>query len=132
MTRFLPIRPALLALVGGVLLSAPAAAQLISKDAWQAPPHNRASIAFSMKAITDGASGSASGAQGVTQFLCGGGSTSATANNTCIILNNSNGEILTDQDSDGSQTATNETTLSNMPGPDTTEADAIMDTLGIQ
>ncbi|MFC4235846.1 hypothetical protein ACFOY8_11435 [Thalassospira xianhensis] len=91
---------------------------------WAATAQNRAQIAVIMKQAesglldgTNGATAGASGSSSLTQLVCGGGGgqSEATANSACIILNNSNGDINTGQDSTGDQTAngSTETTTNN-------------------
>ncbi len=88
------------------------------KAPWNFTPQNRASIAIAIKNIED----PGSGGSGAGTIICGGtsgaggqgavGSASgATANSSCIIINNSDGAIVTNpQYSDGDQEATSSTT----------------------
>ncbi len=100
------LRAAATALAGAALIAlvaGPAAAQMFQKP-WSFSPTNRASIAFSLH--NDGHSSSGSALAG-TSILCGGGSSTAAGNSTCIVLNNANGQIALDQTSEGSQDAAN-------------------------
>lgn len=117
----------LIVLATSMISAAPASAQLISRDGWRAPPTNRASIAFSMKAVEDGTNGAPGTTINSTSIVCGGGATSATGNSNCIILNEATGAISTDQASDGNQDAatTDNSTVSEAP----TQADELMDVL---
>lgn len=95
-----------------VSMSAAAHAQAI-RDTWGFQPQNRASLAVAMHQV-ENANASANAVtglanSGVTQLVCGDSGTNATANSTCVIMNNSAGEIRIGQDSDGDQTATNTT-----------------------
>jgi hypothetical protein len=82
-----------------------------------------------MKQLKDGPSGagvSSAGSASLTTIVCGGGAATATANNTCIILNNATGQIETGQDAEGSQDASNstDTTVSG-----TSDADQVLNAL---
>ena len=100
-------------LLCNLCLSGSASAQQFNQS-WQFKAQNRASIAALIKqveqqedannAVIQQAPGS------YDTLLCGGGDgqSAATGNSTCIILNNSTGEIEIGQDADGSQTANNE------------------------
>jgi hypothetical protein len=109
------------ALVGATVLaggSAKADDPLMGKAPWNFTPQNRAAIAIAIKNIED----PASGGSGAGTIVCGGtggasgqGATgsaaSATANSSCIIINNSDGAIVdSDQDSEGDQDADSTTT----------------------
>jgi len=102
-------------------------------DAFSFDPQNRAQIAVAMKQIEDADSGGIAGA-GVdsTTIVCGGGSSTATANNTCIILNSSTGQVATDQLSGGNQTSTNAQNSQpvNVNGETTTGSDDVLSILG--
>ncbi|MEM8790990.1 MAG: hypothetical protein AAGE80_05200 [Pseudomonadota bacterium] len=96
----------LLAAAASAVTATPAPAQMLDQP-WQFNRSNRAQIAFSMRQTQGSSSSTGLVAPGdSTTIVCGGGSATATANNTCIILNNATGEILADQVSDGSQDAT--------------------------
>ncbi|MBI1212187.1 MAG: hypothetical protein GC190_12040 [Alphaproteobacteria bacterium] len=98
---------------------------LMGKSPWNFDPVNRAGVAVAMKNVEDGGSGSGSG----TTIVCGGTSggsghgatgagSSATGNSSCIIVNNSDGNIIdVGQASNGNQssdsTANSETSTSN-------------------
>lgn len=112
------------------LIAFPATAQLISNEAWRAPPSNRAQIAFSLKALKDGSNAVPGTLVNSTSIVCGGGATSATANSNCIILNEATGAIQTDQASDGDQDAA--TTDNSTNNSKRTEVDDLMDILDIQ
>src|SRR5262245_21985012 len=94
---------------GGALCSlafaGPASAQQAMGDSpWNFTAQNRAGIAALIQQQNgEGSSGVASA------NACGGsgGTSTATSNYTCIILNNSTASIGSDQDSAGDQTATN-------------------------
>lgn len=111
--------------VGSLLLATTAQADdpLMGKGPWNFTPQNRAAIAIAIKNIEDPGSGGAgtivcggtsgAGGQGAT-----GSASSATANSSCIIINNSDGAIVhNDQESDGNQDANSSTnTQSNTNG----------------
>ncbi len=106
---------AAIALLSTLFLSTPADAQMMEKP-YSFNPQNRASIAALIRSVEEDGSSSSS-AQAVTgstgtTLVCGGSADSAgaTGNSSCIILNNSTGEITTSQLSEGDQSATNETT----------------------
>lgn len=97
--------------------AAPAQAQM-ANDPWTFTPQNRAGIASLIRSAEEGndsgAAGSVSGSGSIVNLVCGGNSDGSTAqaNNTCIILNNSEGaDVDVDQDSEGDQTATSEENL---------------------
>lgn len=90
----------------------PAHAQM-NNQPWSFTPQNRAGIASLIRSVEEGGNGAVgvSAAGGIVNLVCGGTSdgASATANNTCVILNNSEGAIINiDQDSEGDQTAKSE------------------------
>lgn len=91
----------------------PAHAQM-NNQPWSFTPQNRAGIASLIRSVEEGGSGngvSGGGAASIVNLVCGGNSDGSTAqaNNTCIILNNSEGaNVDVDQDSEGDQTATSE------------------------
>lgn len=92
----------------------PAHAQM-NNEPWSFTPQNRAGIASLIRSAEEGnntgTAGSVSGAGSIVNLVCGGNSDGSTAqaNNTCIILNNSEGaDVDVDQDSEGDQTATSE------------------------
>jgi hypothetical protein len=98
-----------------------------NRQAWGFPDTSRASMAIIMKQ-QEGSSQSVSGGDGGNALVCGGGTgATATANSTCVILNNSTGSIDIGQGSKGNQTgstteATNgvaksQTSLSDALGP---------------
>ena len=89
-----------------------------NSEPWSAQPADRAGLAVALKQA-DGGFPSANGSGGsTTQLVCGGGTgtASATANSTCIILNNSTGEIDVGQGSRGDQTATSSESTSTVAG----------------
>jgi len=121
------LRPALVALLGlPVLLVQPALAEdpLMGKSPWSFSYQNRAAIAVAIKNMEDPGSGSG----GAGTIVCGGTSgasgegsngsgASAAANSSCIIINNSDGAVVhNDQISDGDQTATSESSTSSSSG----------------
>jgi|JI9StandDraft_2_1071091.scaffolds.fasta_scaffold48243_2 hypothetical protein len=101
-----------------LVLALPARAEdpLMGKSPWSFSYQNRAAIAVAIKNMEDPGSGSG----GAGTIVCGGTSgasgegsngsgASATANSSCIIINNSDGAVVhNDQISDGDQTATSE------------------------
>lgn len=113
---------AVLAVAVTASLFAPLAAHaddpLMGRVPWNFSYQNRAAVAVAIKNIEDG-SGSGTGAGTI---VCGGTSgssgqgangsgASAGANSSCIIINNSPGSLVqNDQISDGDQTATSEAT----------------------
>lgn len=109
-------RLALGLVAGSVFIAASSAAYaddpLMGKSPWNFTPQNRAAIAVAIKNIEDPAS---AGGGGAGTIVCGGTSgasgqgatgsgASSTANSSCIIINNSDGAIVTNpQYSDGNQ-----------------------------
>jgi hypothetical protein len=97
---------------------------LMGKSPWNFTPQNRAAIAIAIKGVEDGNNG---GNGGAGTIVCGGTSgasgqgatgsgASSTANSSCIIINNSDGAIVTNpQYSDGNQDSDSEanSTLNN-------------------
>lgn len=76
---------------------------------WGFAQQNRASIAALIKQTEDRneTQSVTASAGGCDQLVCGkDGDLSATGNNTCIIMNNSDGVIQIGQDAQGNQTAT--------------------------
>jgi hypothetical protein len=121
------LRPALVGLLGlPVLLVQPALAEdpLMGKSPWSFSYQNRAAIAVAIKNMEDPGTGSG----GAGTIVCGGTSgasgegsngsgASATANSSCIIINNSDGAVVNnDQISDGDQTATSESSTATSTG----------------
>lgn len=108
-------RLALGLVAGSALLAAtPALADdpLMGKSPWNFTPQNRAAIAIAIKGVEDGNNGGSGGAGtivcGGTSGASGAGATgsaaSSTANNSCIIISNSDGAIVSNpQTSDGNQ-----------------------------
>ncbi len=105
----------------GVMTASPAFAQLFN-NAWSFSGQNRASIAALMKQVEGSAnSGGVTSGAGATTPICGdagggadggaAGASSATGNSSCIIMNNSTGDIVIEQDSQGDQTSSNDQTL---------------------
>ncbi len=101
-------------LAGGMSFAAPAQAQM-SDNPWTFSPQNRASIAALIRSVEEDDSNNsgvvASGTGGgIVNLVCGGeADTSAKANGSCIILNNSEGAVIDIlQDSEGDQTASTE------------------------
>ncbi len=103
-----------LALAWAALTPAPSSAQTGQfSEPWHFGTTNRSAIAVYMRQREDQldgrGTGSGSGGTGET-YVCGSaGNGSATAgatgNNTCIILNNSDGQVVVHQDSSGDQNA---------------------------
>ena len=101
------------AMAGSAVASSSAQSQQYSEP-WRFSPQNRAQLAVTMKQLKDAKNQNATlsaspGTASLTTIVCGGGSATATANNTCIILNNATGAITTDQDALGDQQASNST-----------------------
>ena len=100
---FSRLRPAMRPLAAAAmitLVAGPAFAQMFDRP-WRFSQTNRASIAFSLRGGTDGVAAAG------PNILCGGGSSTAAGNSTCIVLNNADGTIVLDQVSEGSQDAAN-------------------------
>lgn len=101
------------ALLLGLIVSTAGSTQAqTNNQPWSFTPQNRASIAALMRQIEDreNAQPSATAVAGYDQLVCGkDGDSSATGNNTCIIMNNSDGVIQIGQDANGNQTATSTT-----------------------
>lgn len=109
-----------------LVLALPARAEdpLMGKSPWSFSYQNRAAIAVAIKNMEDPGSGSG----GAGTIVCGGTSgasgegsngsgASATANSSCIIINNSDGAVVhNDQISDGDQTATSESSTASNSG----------------
>ena len=106
-------------------------AQLMDQP-WGFNGQNRASIAALMKQVEDQSGASSivsSGSGDITSLVCGGeGDSTAKANSSCIILNNSDADIYIGQDAEGDQTATNEETT-NVDETINTNVEAIDDVL---
>lgn len=130
------------AAVTTVFMAAPAGAQGLNNNAWEPQPSNRASIAALMRQVEDGEQASSGFAAlgtggGVTQLICGsnsgdgaGASSNAQANSSCIILNNSDGTLNIDQNSDGEQNAnTTSTATTTVDETINGGADAVLDVL---
>lgn len=111
-------RPYLFATVASFLFAITTAhAQGMNNNAWSPQASNRAAIASLIRQVEQEDSNTNSGALGfagssVTQLICGsnsgegtGASANAQANSSCIILNNSDGALNINQDSEGEQTA---------------------------
>jgi hypothetical protein len=106
----------------GALAALPTTAgaqQAMGNQPWNFTAQNRAGIA----ALIQQQNGD-SNTGGAAALACGGGGTAtATANYTCIILNNSTGSIGANQGSDGDQTATSDTesSVNGVPEEDLSE-----------
>lgn len=94
----------------------PAQAQM-ANEPWGFSQQNRAGLASLIRSVEEGGSAdgvsSSTAAGSIVNLVCGGNSDGSTAqaNNTCIILNNSEGaDVDVDQESEGDQTATAEET----------------------
>ncbi len=102
-----------LTLLSGTVFSQSAYAQMAERP-WSFAQQNRASIAALMKSIegsNSNSSATVSQSAGSTTLVCGSdGDSSAQGTASCIILNNSTGSVMLDQDTEGSQTATSEQT----------------------
>lgn len=108
-------------------VAGPALAQQIDAP-WSFTRQNRAQIAVAVKQMKDQRETAIATAQASapknTTIVCGGGSSTASANSTCIILNEATGQIATEQLSDGSsQSATNQIDAG-------TGADEVLELLG--
>lgn len=123
----------IMAILLAVLVLPLTAEKSFSQDrnqSWQFKGQNRASIAALIRDVEKNGNGTAVSAVpvgGYTNLVCGkDGQSSAAANTTCVILNNSTGTIDVGQDSEGNQTATNHT--------ETTQsvADSVLETLAGQ
>jgi len=103
------------AIMSFCIFSADAMAQM-NESPWGFKNQNRASIASLIKQVEDAdgntATNTATTSGAVTQLICGGDSSNASAagNTTCIILNNSDGIITLDQENNGDQNSDSETT----------------------
>jgi hypothetical protein len=117
------------AAAGVCLLAGTAAAQMYEKP-YAPAARDRAGLAVYMKNLDESRrsnSVTSSGAGDATYLVCGGsgGQSTATANSSCIILNNSDAQLGIGQGSDGNQNAnaaTNTTT-------NTTTADEVSNIL---
>ena len=96
-----------------------AAAQQINRP-WNFTQQNRAQMAIATKQLKDARSRlwTSTQALGATTIVCGGGASTATANNTCIVLNNATGDIVTDQISDDSNQDATSTAIETTSGAD--------------
>ena len=112
----------------GALLATTAQAQQFTKP-WGFTQQNRGQLAVAMKQMEGGGSGAlGGGGGGGTTIVCGGGGATATANSTCIIMNNSSGTVMTDQISDGDQTASTSEQVT-LNGEPISGADEVLTTL---
>jgi hypothetical protein len=113
---------------------------LMGKSPWNFDPVNRAGVAVAMKGIEDGGNGSGTGTTivcGGTSGGSGGGSTgsgsSATGNSNCIIVSNSDGNIINvGQESNGNQgssSTANSQTTNNKSAKPVSGADDVMSIL---
>jgi len=121
-----PVHLAALAAVAMAIVAPTAQAQQFSSYSFD--QQNRAQIAVAMKQIEDSGSSGSVGLAGSTTIVCGGGSSTATANNTCIILNSSTGQVATDQLSDGDQSSRNSQPVT-LNGETISGADEVLSTL---
>lgn len=81
------------------------------KEAWNFPQTDGLTMAAIQRQATNPVNSTIAGGSGTT-LVCGGGGSggaTATANSTCVILNNSTGQIDVGQDSKGDQSASNST-----------------------
>lgn len=133
------------AALSGFFVSAPVQAQAgFNNSGWSPQASNRASIAALIRQVEEDdstSSGAYAVGSTVTQLICGsssgeGGQTSANAqaNSSCIILNNSEGSVLSiDQLSDGDQDAnaqsTEMVTVDETINYDAGDADDVLDVL---
>lgn len=102
----------------GLALAGEASAQMFERP-WSFKSRDRASLAVVMKQVEEGMfsrrsensaagnGGAVGGFNSSTLLLCGGsgGDASATANSSCIILNNATGDLTIGQDAVGDQGA---------------------------
>lgn len=114
------------AMLAGAMPAAEAAAQMFDRP-WTFQNYNRGQMAIAMRQFDE--AGAASGTGEATTIVCGGGSSTATANNTCIIMNNATGEILTDQTSDNSTQDATSTIDTTVNGETVTGADEVLSVL---
>lgn len=107
---------ALAALLLSLCLPPSSARAQMFDSPWSAGPRDRAGIAVIIKQAESGffdsrnggSSGQAAISYDTTTLICGGGGgdSTATANSSCLILNNATGAIDVGQGSDGGQSAT--------------------------
>lgn len=108
----------------GLFFGSTCANAQMTKEPWGFQQQNRASIAALMQQVENRNNTTAvasTGYAGYDQLVCGGGGSgggesTATANSTCIILNNSDGSIQIGQDAQGNQDASSaaNTTLNEL------------------
>ncbi len=112
-----------MALFIGLFFGSAAANAQMSSEPWGFTAQNRASIAALIRQVEDSGNGSSTatalqaGSSSFDTLVCGGdGTSAATGNSTCIILNNATGAIEIGQDALGNQDADNteSTTVSGL------------------
>lgn len=98
-----------------------------NRQAWGFPDRAAPSMAIIMKQESDAQSATAAGGDGGNALVCGGGSggATATANSTCVILNNSTGNIDVGQGSKGNQTGTTNEATNGVAKTQTSLSDAL-------
>jgi hypothetical protein len=121
-------RVSLMALaVAGVCLAAGTASAQMYKEPYTFQSTDRAGLAVYMKQLDSSKSNSTTGSGDATYLVCGGGSggSTATANSSCIILNNSDASLGIGQGSKGGQSANSSTETNST----TTTADQVSNIL---
>lgn len=95
----------------GVCLAAGTASAQMYKQPWTFQTTDRAGLAVYMKNLDSSKNSSATSGGDATYLVCGGsgGASTATANSSCIILNNSDASLGIGQGSEGSQDANSST-----------------------
>lgn len=97
-------------LAGIVLVTATPASAQMANNPWSFQQQNRASVAALMRQVEREKINNGSVQLAPTSLICGSdGKSSASGNSTCVILNNSTGQIEIGQDSKGDQAATSST-----------------------
>lgn len=115
-----------LAVAGACLVAGTASAQMY-KEPWAFQSTDRAGLAVYMKNLSASGNNSATSSGDATYLVCGGsgGTSTATANSSCIILNNSDASLGIGQGSKGNQDAASSTTTNST----TTTADQVSNIL---
>lgn len=124
------ISKTVIACLGVFGLAAPASAQM-SEKAWDFKNQtNRAAIASLIYQVDNGQMDGSSAAGTGSANACGGGGTStATGNYTCIIVNNSTAMIDALQDSTGDQTSTADSDVAVNTPDDGSELSSVLEDL---
>lgn len=106
---------------GIIGMASPCLAQM-ANNPWGFTPQNRASVAALIRQVEN--ENRVIGLQqgSPSNLVCGSdGKSSASGNTTCVILNNSTGQIEIGQESEGDQTATSTTTTQTHASDDVLE-----------